>query len=56
MNTSLIKQVIGMATACRKQLAESADALLIVYQQVMTGKGNFKLSADDELQLIEGLR
>ncbi|KAH9568191.1 hypothetical protein CY35_03G065200 [Sphagnum magellanicum] len=41
--------------ACRKQLAESADALLIVYQQVMTGKGNFKLSADDELQLIEGL-
>ncbi|XP_024389574.1 transportin MOS14 [Physcomitrium patens] len=41
--------------ACRKLLAGSADALLNVYQQVMSGKSNFNLSSDDELQLIEGM-
>lgn len=45
-----------IVTACRKQLAGSADALLSVYQQAMSGKGTYKLSADDELQLLEGLR
>ena len=45
-----------MYTACRTQLAGSADALLNVYQQAMSGKGSFKLASDDELQLVEGLR
>ena len=45
-----------MYTACRTQLAGSADALLNVYQQAMSGKGSFNLASEDELQLVEGLR
>lgn len=41
--------------ACRKLLAGSADALLSVYQQAMSGNSGFNLSSDDELQLVEGL-
>jgi len=43
-------------TACRKLLAGSADALLNIYQQAMSGSSGFNLSSDDELQLVEGLR
>jgi hypothetical protein len=37
-------------------LGGSADALLNIYQQVMSGKAGFNLSSEDELQLVEGLR
>ncbi|KAJ7520942.1 hypothetical protein O6H91_19G031100 [Diphasiastrum complanatum] len=41
--------------ACRLQLGDSIEALLRVYQQVLNGEDKFKLSSDDELQLVEGL-
>ncbi|KAG0561064.1 hypothetical protein KC19_9G034400 [Ceratodon purpureus] len=41
--------------ACRRLLGGSADALLNIYQQVMSGKASFNLSSEDELQLVEGL-